>query len=92
MTAAELLETGTLEHVATVARRLTGVRPSPATIWRWCRKGLRSGTVKLDCVYHSGMWQTTDAAFQRFVDRQTESALATSGGASDEELEAAGLL
>jgi hypothetical protein len=89
----KLLE-GTLEHVATVAKRRTGKRPHPSTIWRHCKKGLRGGTIKLAAIYANGYWQTTDAAYDSFLQAQTEAAFAqdTDGNVSDEELKAAGLL
>ena len=90
----KLLE-GTLEHVASVAKRRTGKRPHPSSIWRWVKKGMRGGTIKLPAIYHSGYWQTTDAAFDSFLQAQTEAAFAdseTDGNVSDDELKAAGLL
>jgi len=91
----ELLS-GVLEHVATVAKRRTGHKPSPPTIWRWCRKGLKGG-IRLQCVYHGGCWQTTDAAFDQFIAAQTAAAFASDGeehsdDTSDADLIAAGLL
>lgn len=87
------IETGLLEHVATVAKRVTGRKPAPATIWRWCKKGLRGGSIRLHCKYHAGCWCTTEAAFREFIDTQTEAALAgETDDASDEALAAAGLL
>ncbi len=87
------LLTGELAHVATVAKRRTGKRPSSATVWRWCRKGLRGGTIKLEAIFHSGYWQTTPAAFDAFLVVQTQAALSQeTADVSDAELEAAGLL
>ena len=88
----EILD-GQLEHVATVAKKRTGKRPSPATVWRWCRKGVKGG-IKLTAVYASGYWQTTDAAFDEFLARQTNYALTPdpSPEVSDDDLKAAGLL
>ncbi|QDT34826.1 DUF1580 domain-containing protein [Thalassoglobus polymorphus] len=90
---AKLLE-GTLEHVASVAKRRTGKRPHPSSIWRWVKKGMRGGTIKLSAIYHSGTWQTTDAAFDAFLQAQTQAAMAQQddGSVTDEELKAAGLL
>lgn len=84
MPASELFETGPLEHVATISRRVTGKKPAPATTWRWCRKRLKGGTTKLDCVYHGGCWCTTEAAFIRFIERQTEAMLQPTGATDDE--------
>lgn len=71
MAIAELLETGTLEPVGVVAKRRTGRRPGPSTIWRWCTQGLRGGRIKLEACFHCGRWQTTEAAFARFLEAQT---------------------
>lgn len=87
------LLSGTLSHVATVAKNRTGKRPSPATIFRWTKKGLRGGKIKLKAIFHSGYWQTTPEAFDEFLQRQTDYALAEkTDDATDAELEAAGLL
>lgn len=88
---------GTIEAVSVIAKRRTGKRPSPATVWRWCRKGVRNGTVKLQAVFHSGCWQTTEAAFDQFIADQTAAALEDhvspeNNGDTDAELIAAGLL
>lgn len=92
-----LLKTGTLEPVASVAQRKTGKRPPPATIWRWCRKGLRGGKVKLAAAFHGGSWCTTDAAFDAFIAAQTATQQMRHGshapvGCDDDALRDAGLL
>lgn len=90
------LLSGKLEHVATVAKRRTGKRPSPATVWRWCKRGLRGGSIRLHAVFHSGYWATTDAAFDAFLAAQTQAAHAQSEkpveDVSDADLRSAGLL
>ena len=87
------LLSGTLSHVAHVAKSKTGKKPSPATVWRWCKKGMRGGKIKLKAIYHSGYWQTTPEAFDEFLQRQTDYALAKpKDDATDAELEAVGLL
>ena len=88
------LLSGVLSHVAMIAKQRTGRKPSPATIWRWCKKGLRGGSIRLQAIYHGGYWQTTDAAFNEFLKRQTDAALsqAPADDVSDDELRAAGLL
>ena len=88
------LLSGPLEHVATVAKRRTGQRPHPSSIWRWVKKGLQGGSIRLAAIYHGGYWQTTDAAFDAFLKAQTEAALsqAPADDVSDDELRAAGLL
>lgn len=87
------LQTADLRPVSLIARDRLGKRPSPATVWRWCKRGVRGG-VKLEAVNVSGSWHTTAEAFAEFLRRQTAQALAPreSEGATDEALEAAGLL
>lgn len=89
---------GQLGPVTRIAQHRTGRRPSPATIWRWCRKGLRGG-VRLTAVFHSGAWHTTDRAFEQFLLDQTlaqqdrdPTGAADRSAASDDALRAAGLL
>lgn len=94
----QLCNSGTLEPVAVVAERVTGSRPSPPTIYRWCRKGLAGGKVRLSSVLHGGCWRTTDAAFREFLTDQTNRKEEAQGGAvlvvddSDEAFRRAGLL
>ncbi len=86
---------GTIEAVSVIAKRRTGKRPSPATVWRWCRKGVRGGSVRLQAVFHGGCWQTTPAAFDQFIADQTAAAFShddTANEADDDALRAAGLL
>jgi|SRR5579885_1233229 len=68
----------TLLSLAQAARRFPPYRQgrpvSPATIWRWCRRGVRVpgiGAVYLECVRLSGRWLTSLEAISRFVERQT---------------------
>ncbi|HWL11122.1 MAG TPA: DUF1580 domain-containing protein [Planctomicrobium sp.] len=88
--------TGQIEAVSVIAKRRTGKRPSPATVWRWCRKGVRGGSVKLAAVFHGGCWQTTSEAFDQFLADQTAAALGERDEPeqtdSDAALIAAGLL
>jgi hypothetical protein len=82
-----------LEHVAIVAKRRTGKRPSPATVWRWCRKGVRGG-IRLHAVY-AGYWATTTEAFDLFLKQQTDATLGQGQQVVadiDADLQAAGLL
>ena len=86
---------GTIEAVSVIANRRTGRRPSPATVWRWCRKGVRGGSVKLQAVFHGGCWQTTPEAFDQFIADQTAAALSLHDepkDVTDDELRNAGLL
>lgn len=64
------LEHDQLETVKDICQRLTGKRPSPATLHRWLR-----GRVSLEAVYVMGHWQTTPAAFARFIQAKTASML-----------------
>jgi hypothetical protein len=68
----------TLLSLAQAARRFPPYRlgrpVSPATIWRWCRRGVivpGDGIVYLECVRLSGRWLTSVEAISRFVARQT---------------------
>lgn len=96
MAVAELLETGTLEHVGVIAKRITGRRPTPSTIWRWCTQGLRGGRIRLACAFHAGRWCTTEDAFRAFIEAQTQAQIECPPSkyavASDAALRAAGLL
>jgi hypothetical protein len=94
VTVCELLETGELLPVGTIAQRVTGQRPSRCTLWRWIQRGVQGG-VKLRAVPYLNFWQTTEAAFRDFLARRAESALAPREAvtpASDDDLRAAGLL
>jgi len=88
------LESDDLRPVWIVARDRTGRRPSPATVWRWVRKGVRGG--RLEAVFLQGVWHTTSAAFADFIRRQTAAALNLPPNepviASDDALRAVGLL
>jgi hypothetical protein len=80
-----------LQPVPTVAEQRTGRRPSPATCWRWIRRGTRGG--RLRASYIHGRWYTTPSDFDDFIRRQTEAALAPAVPTpSDIELRALGLL
>ena len=89
---------GQLDRVAVIAERKTGLRPSPATVWRWVKKGVR-GSIRLKAVNHSGSWMTTSFAFDEFLHAQTAIALSSNDVSteseserSDDRLRAAGLL
>jgi len=85
---------GELSHVATIANKRTGKRPSPFTIMRWCKKGLRGGTIKLIAVWTGSYWATTPAAYDQFLAEQTAARMQSDEpeSASDDDLRAAGLL
>lgn len=59
------LETGQLEPVANLCERITGRRPSPATVWRWTRKGTAAGILRTQKVF--GALHTTEAEFRRWA-------------------------
>lgn len=54
-------ETDDLRPVASLAESLTGRKPAPATVWRWCQKGKRHSG-KLPALRVFGTWHTTRAA------------------------------
>lgn len=89
-----LLDRGQLARVSIIAERRTGRRPAPSTVWRWAQKGLRGGQVRLACLFHSGAWMTTPAAFEQFIADQTRLQVETSSehDVTDDELRAGGLL
>lgn len=59
--------------IRTLTRDRLGKAVSPATQWRWLRKGCRG--VRLEAVQVCGVWHTTPAAFGAFVNGQTAAAL-----------------
>lgn len=72
------LTSETLLSLAQAARRFPPYRlgrpVSPATIWRWCRRGVQVpgvGTVYLESLRLSGRWLTSVQAISRFAARQT---------------------
>jgi hypothetical protein len=90
----ELLKTGELGPVETIAHRVTGTRPSRTTSWRWVKRGVGGG-IRLPAILYLDRWMTTDAAFKDFLFRRTEAALKPRESippASDDDLRAAGLL
>lgn len=60
------LEHGRLSPIGDLCYRKTGKRPSPQCIWRWRTQN------GLEAVFIQGTWQTTEAAFLSFIQRQTE--------------------
>jgi hypothetical protein len=64
--------------LAEAARRFPSARMgrpvSPATVWRWCHRGVSlrgGGVLRLECVRLSNRWLTSVEALSRFVARQT---------------------
>lgn len=90
------LESDRLEPINVIAHRRTGRKVSPSTLHRWRLKGVKGA--KLEAVYVSGLWCTTEAAFADFLRRQTEAANAACTGetsrtpATERRLRDAGLL
>ncbi|WP_437206615.1 DUF1580 domain-containing protein [Planctomicrobium sp. SH664] len=76
--------------------RVLGKRVSPATLWRWIKKGVRGG--HLDAVQIAGRWCCSVQAFADFINRQTAANLSGEPDSerncsdSDDALRAAGLL
>lgn len=86
----DLLEVGTLEPVSLLARRLSGRRPSPATVWRWVAKGTAQGVLPSVKLY--GAPHCTEAAFRAWLRGEFAPAAAPEIAADDQTLVAAGLL
>lgn len=95
------LETDELTPVAELCRKRLGRSISPATRWRWIKRGVRGG-IRLEAVLVNGQWMTTPAAFAQFLREQTAAALrlpdvgddspAERPKATERKLRAAGLL
>jgi len=67
----DLSEHDDLRPVSLLARELTGRRPSPATIWRWCVKGTaRAGRLPALTVF--GSWHSTREALVEWLRRGSE--------------------
>ena len=98
------LDDGELVPVASLVKSLSGRRPSPPTVWRWCLKGVKSadgGRVRLQAVKLFGSWHTTREALSQFLTAQSPAALSCDSDAdrpaprserTREKLAAAGLL
>ncbi|MEX0784683.1 MAG: DUF1580 domain-containing protein [Dehalococcoidia bacterium] len=91
------LDTAEIRPVAQLAADLTGRRPSPATIWRWCRRGTRRAG-RLPAVVAFGTWHTTAEAYRAWIQRGSEptppqdDAAAERSPATERRLRKAGLL
>ena len=66
-------ETDDLRPVGEIVQARLGKSISPATLWRWARKGI--GGVRLEVIRMGGRWLTTDKAFAEFLRAQTANAL-----------------
>lgn len=77
MSVTDILETEQLITLAQACRLLPS-KPAPSTHWRWRTKGVKINgrRIKLKCVRVGGKWFTTAPAFQKFLQEQTEAALA----------------
>lgn len=94
--AREIQDGVTYEPVQQICKRVIGKRVSPATLWRWIRKGTKGG--KLEASHINGTWHCTAEQFADFMNRQTKAKLAKPDSpdacseASDDALRDAGLL
>jgi hypothetical protein len=80
-----------LVPISVLAERLIGKRPSPATVWRWMRKGSRGS--RLTATMVMGRWCCTDEQFKQFLAGTSASQpTAEPVAADDRALKAAGLL
>ena len=89
-------DTDDLRPVAQLMADLTGRRPSPATVWRWCSRGTgRAGVLPSLVIY--GTRHTTREALLEWLRRESAPADADDSTAErdasvDRKLRAAGLL
>ena len=60
-----------LRPVAVLCQRLTGRRPSPATIWRWCSRGTRRAG-RLPAVRVFGTWHSTSEALMAWLQNDSQ--------------------
>lgn len=65
-----------LRPIGDIAFEKTGKRPSPATQWRWLRRGCRG--VVLNGSFIGGRWLTSEANFDAFIQGQTQKQLGES--------------
>lgn len=88
-------QTDDLRSVAALMADLTGRRPSPPTVWRWCVRGTRRAG-KLPALRVYGSWSTTRKALVEWLQRESErpaaDAAAKRDPATERRLRAAGLL
>jgi hypothetical protein len=66
-------ETDDLRPVREIVRARLGKSISPATLWRWIRRG--TGGARLEVIRIGGRWMSTDKAFAEFLRVQTANAL-----------------
>ncbi len=60
-------------------------KPAPSTSWRWRTIGvkIKGRRIKLQCMRVGGQWYTTKAWFAKFLQEQTDTALAPASAESD---------
>lgn len=63
-------ETDDLRPVAVLVADLTGRRPSPPTVWRWCVRGTRRAG-KLPALRVFGSWNTTRQALLTWLQAES---------------------
>ena len=64
-------KTDDLKPVVELLKDLTGRRPSPATIWRWCSKGTKRGG-RLPAFKVLGTWHSTRAALLQWLAAESD--------------------
>jgi len=66
-----------LQPLLPLLERTLGHRPSPATVWRWCRKGVKAGDdrVTLRATRIGGKLYATVEDVQRFIAAQNPPAV-----------------
>ncbi|HCS50950.1 helix-turn-helix domain-containing protein [Rubinisphaera sp.] len=70
-----------LQEVRTLAGKAFQKRISPATLYRWIRRGANGS--RLEAVKLGRKWFTTEDRFREFVEAQTEAATAAQSSTED---------
>ncbi|QDT32065.1 DUF1580 domain-containing protein [Thalassoglobus polymorphus] len=65
---------GQLQTVQTIAKQRLGKRLAPSTAWRWIKRGVAGGRIRLQALQCGGRWYTTIEAFDQFLSDQTAAA------------------
>ena len=65
---------GQLQTVQTIAKQRLGKRVAPSTAWRWIKRGVVGGRIRLQALQCGGRWYTTIEAFDQFLSDQTAAA------------------
>lgn len=66
--------------IGTAFERVTGMRPSPTTAWRWCTSGSRG--VILKTWKYGGRTVTTEPAVEQFIEDRTRATAANKSTSS----------